>query len=477
VEGSLDVGQATGGRTTTASSEQLGVAAVPPEGVNCNPTDGKINGRGATFQTKVQSLFATTYRDDYCGAVAEQFAGDPAGNTMVAYNYPAASGAKATGSGAGIKAASCRTDAYSGSDIPYTTANLKELNEAPGKTGGCAISFEPPFTPKPTPWPNASDITAPIMSFPVTGSSVTMAANLTEKTCESTPPPATLELTPKEVSRLFGGDIAKWNDAELVANNAGLAKCSAAVTRVVRFDPSGTTNIFKQYLIRAENERTGQKCAEKSAGVPEKWEAYFKTNTEWPGKQKPGLEGTCSEIKTPSSSGNQEEIALVKSIEGSVTYVDLADGVGQGLLLPSVENAAKTGFQAPNSGKGANCSYTTLSLPGATQGDAVGLNGEDNWANNNEENPGKPANHENATNVGIKYPICGITFDLVYTGLDNKGVANADSRLTADQRRTLYAYFTFVLSSAAQDLLGSNNYAPLPSSWLPKLRGGFQAEF
>jgi ABC-type phosphate transport system substrate-binding protein len=313
------------------------------------------------------------------------------------------------------------------------------------------------------------------MSFPVTGSSVSMAVNLTAATCGGKPPPAAINMTAKEVSRLFGGDIATWNDSELVGTNtgSGLENCKAPVIRIVRLDTSGTTNIFKQYLIRAENERSLQKCAELK-----KWEAYFKTNTEWPGKQEPGKEGTCSEIKTPGGSGGKEVISLVKATEGSVGYADLADAVGQGLLLPNVENSTKTEkFQAPNSGKAANCTYSVLSLPGAGTSDSVGLNAEDNWANNNEENPGAPANHENATDLGAKYPICGITFDLVYTGLDNGEVANADSRLTADQRRTMYAYFTFVLSSAAQDLLSSNNYAPLPTSWLQKLRAGFQENF
>src|SRR5262249_55808772 len=218
-----------------------GVAAVPPEGLNCVSSDGKISGRGATFQEKVQSVFAQTYRDDYCGNVAEQFTGDPAGNTMVAYDYPAATANKATGSGAGLKAASCRTDAYSGSDIPYTNANLKELNEAPGKTGGCGIAFEPPFQPKPTPWPNASETTAPIMSFPVTGSSVTPAINLTTTRWGGKAPPAAINLTPKAASRLFGGDVATWNDLELagITGNTELKNCTAKVIRIVRLDSSG----------------------------------------------------------------------------------------------------------------------------------------------------------------------------------------------------------------------------------------------
>ena len=86
-------------------------AAVPPAGLNCVASDGKISGRGASYQAHAETLFAQAYRDDYCGNVAEQYSGDPAGNTMVAYNYPEAEAHSATGASAGLKAASCRTDA------------------------------------------------------------------------------------------------------------------------------------------------------------------------------------------------------------------------------------------------------------------------------------------------------------------------------------------------------------------------------
>jgi hypothetical protein len=51
------------------------------------------------------------------------------------------------------------------------------------------------------------------------------------------------------------------------------------------------------------------------------------------------------------------------------------------------------------------------------------------------------------------------------------------SRLTADQRRTLYSFWTFVLSSTAQETLSSIDYAALPASWLGTLREGFQENF
>src|SRR5271155_2574318 len=73
---------------------------VPTAGLNCVATEGKINGRGSTLQTNLQAAFAEAYRDSFCGSTPNSPA-DPAGNTMVAYNYAAAESASATGSGAG----------------------------------------------------------------------------------------------------------------------------------------------------------------------------------------------------------------------------------------------------------------------------------------------------------------------------------------------------------------------------------------
>ena len=463
-------------------------SAAVPAGIDCQSSDGKISGRGSTYQNVLLKEYAKVYGEEFCGNVAEQYSGDPAGSNMVAYNYAKAVSASLTGSGNGIKAANCRTDSFAGSDTPYSEKQLTELDGTPGAAGigGCSLpsGFEPPFTPNTAPFPNANDIAAPVMALPVGGSAVTVAVHLTGGTGGSCPTgtvPTTLKFTPEEVSRLYGGDVTTWNDAELVATNSSLSNCTGPVTRVVREDSSGTTNILKQYLIRVDNERTGSACGVISS-VIQKWEAYFTTNTEWPGKQKVGEEGTCSPITTGALSGGGELLAKLKETAGGVGYIDLAEAVGQaGIVLASVNNATGTKFEAPSIGGGpANCLYTALPAPpGTTAAEAVGLNLEDNWSNNNETNPGSPANHENATDLGSKYPICGLTFDMVYTGLNsNNGEGkSAISRLTADQRRTIYSFFTFILSSAGQEVPGKIHYAPLPASWLPKLAEGFQANF
>jgi hypothetical protein len=201
----------------------------------------------------------------------------------------------------------------------------------------------------------------------------------------------------------------------------------------------------------------------------------------WPGSDnlERGGEGACSRI---IESAKNEDLSLLRRLsetEAGVGYADLADAMtsqaakNAGVIFAHIQNATATQFVSPNSGKSANCDFRSLSLPagGTTEG-AVGLDPEENWATDNKE-----GNHGNATDLGGKYPICGLTWDLVYTGLDNGGVPNAISRLSADQRRTMYSFFTFVLFSAAEDALAGIGYAALPPVWIGTIREGFQANF
>lgn len=466
-------------------------ATPPAAGLACQngggsqASNGKITGRGSSFNAHAEALFAQLYEEDVCGSTPETLSG-PAGNTMVAYNYPAAEAAAATGAKFGLQAAACRTDAYAGDATPYTEKNLEELDGAPASSttggGSCALTFTPPFEPTPGPYPDKesgqADTQANIMSFPIAGESLALIVNLPSAAC-SGKPPTSLDLTAKEVSRIYGGDAIKWNDAELVANNASLANCEGEIYRVVREDSAAQSEFLKKYLIAAEPTDGGRGDVVGECAVGKEWSAYLKTNTEWPGLQKPGSEGTCSKIKKTASSGGPEEVKTVEETEDGVGYADLADAVeGKGLITASVENAVNTGYQSPQSGSAANCNFSTLTLPSGGKNGAVGLNAEDdNWANNNEATAEFP-NHENAVDLGNRYPICALAFDLVYTGLDDtSGTENAITRLTNNERRTMYSYFTYVLSSTAQDKLTAHNYAPLPTGWLPLLTEGFESNF
>jgi ABC-type phosphate transport system substrate-binding protein len=314
--------------------------------------------------------------------------------------------------------------------------------------------------------------------MPIGGSSEPFIVHLGAGTCNGKAPTA-LNFTGKEVSRIMGGDAKEWSDAELVATNPGLAECKNKIIRVVRQDDSGTTNIFKLYLARADAARTGAVCGVVTGPKTLLWPEYDNTpNNVWPGTKEAGKEGECTEVVNGEKSGNPELLKKLAATEAGAGYADLGDVVTNteinkaGVVFAHVQNATGTEFVAANTGKGANCDYRTLSLPGTNAESAVGLNPEDNWATDNKE-----GNRGNATDLGSKYPICGLTFDFVYTGLDNGAVANANSRLTADQRRTLYSFFTFLYSSTAQESYNQFEYASLPVSWVGQIREGFQANF
>jgi ABC-type phosphate transport system substrate-binding protein len=458
------------------------LAAVPAAGVNCTASDGKLNGRGATFQTIAQNTFAAGFRDDVCGATPGAPAADAAGDAMVIYNYPSAVAGSFTGSGQGLRAAGCRSDAFAGTDLPYSETQLGQLNGPPGPAlGTCpGAALAPPFAPSSAPWPDPADQAAPVMSFPVAGSSVQLGVNLSAADCGGTRP-ASLSFTSTVVNRLLGGDILNWNDPALRAGgvNAGLASCNIAITRVVRQDNSGTTGVLKNYLGRVDNARaSATSCAVTTGagGDPTKtWASYNGTpNTKWPGDGSSATDGTCSPVVNGGSSGAPSLITKLTATAGGVGYADAPDIQGKGFLLANIRNATDTAYVSGVSGKSANCDFSFLLRPGSTPADNVGLKATENWGNDNNAVNGT-GDHVNATQTGPKYPICGLTFALVYTGLGNGSVANANGRLTPNQRRTLYSYFTYILSNTAQDRLGQVFYAGLPSSWLGSLRSGFQA--
>jgi len=109
----------------------------------------------------------------------------------------------------------------------------------------------------------------------------------------------------------------------------------------------------------------------------------------------------------------------------------------------------------------------------------MGLNGE--WALD-YGNPGSfntnnyddiSWQHENA------YPACTLTWDFVWGNQGSEGTSATDPEpeLDPDQRRTLYSYFTYAFSDAAQSTYPAAGYAQLPEGLIDTLRTEFQAAF
>lgn len=131
---------------------------------------------------------------------------------------------------------------------------------------------------------------------------------------------AELNLTAEVVARIFDGQVTRWNDPAIAADNPGVALPDLGITAVHRSDKSGTTENFTEYLAAA------------GAGA---WP--YEPDGEWPTG---GGE---------AANGNSGVVAAVGSGNGTIGYADVSQAgdlgvarirVGEQFVAPSPEAAA-----------------------------------------------------------------------------------------------------------------------------------------
>jgi len=132
-----------------------------------------------------------------------------------------------------------------------------------------------------------------------------------------------LKLTQETLSQIYLGNIKKWNDSKIKADNAGITLPDLAITPVYRSDSSGTTSIFTDYLTTVSpewKEKVGQgKAVKFPAGIGAK-----------------GNEGVAGQVKqTPGSIGYAE---LAYAAVNKIPYADLKNKDGK-FVAPSLEAA------------------------------------------------------------------------------------------------------------------------------------------
>ena len=121
-----------------------------------------------------------------------------------------------------------------------------------------------------------------------------------------------LQLSPETLAKIFQGDITKWNDAAIVADNKDAKLPDGDIVVVHRADGSGTTDNFTKYLDKA------------SGGA---WKLKSGSTVDWPKNQQAGT-------------GNGDVAKLVKSTKGAIGYVDLSDAKAAGLHYANMKNQA-----------------------------------------------------------------------------------------------------------------------------------------
>ncbi|SNC74313.1 phosphate ABC transporter substrate-binding protein, PhoT family [Kytococcus aerolatus] len=129
-----------------------------------------------------------------------------------------------------------------------------------------------------------------------------------------------LKLKPETIAKIFNGDIEKWNDEAIAADNEGVELPDQEITVVHRSDESGTTANFQDYLVDAAGDA---------------WP--HESSKEWPasGEGAKGTSGVVSTVQgTPGTIGYADASAI-----GQLNTVHV--GVGEEFVEYSPEAAAK----------------------------------------------------------------------------------------------------------------------------------------
>ncbi len=125
-----------------------------------------------------------------------------------------------------------------------------------------------------------------------------------------------LNLSADAIAGIFAGDITNWSDPAIAGDNPDLDLPDRKIVPVHRYDSSGTTKNFTEYL---------------DAAAPGAW--TYGTFSNW------SLDGPAGE-SAPFSGG---AASVVASAEGSIGYVDVAQAGG----LPVAAVEAGDGFVLP----------------------------------------------------------------------------------------------------------------------------------
>ena len=297
---------------STATSGGTTAACFPVSGA-CASEARSLSGAGATFP----AVIYTKWIDEYQKL------------TGVQVNY------QAVGSGGGIKSITDRTVDFGASDNALTDQQL-------------------------------ADAKSPLLHIPTVMGGIVATYNVGGVT--------SLRLTGDTLASIFLGEIRKWNDPRLAADNPGVILPSAEITTVHRSDGSGTTAVFTDYLAK----------------VSPAWKSKVGAGqtVDWPG----GVGGK----------GNDGVAGAVKSTPNSIGYVELIYAIQQKLGTATLKNA---------SGKFVDATLDSVSKAAA----GVTLPDDLRASLTNSANPDA-------------YPIVAMTYLLTYSDVAEKAKALAMAR-------------------------------------------------
>jgi len=229
----------------------LGLLALPPVSV---AESLRLKGSGASFPFP---LYGRWFKD-YSKA-----------NSGVTVDY------QAKGSGAGVKDFINKTVDFAASDAAMTDEEIKSVEKG-------------------------------VQLLPMTAGKIVLAYNLSGG-------PEELKLSREAYTKIFLGQITKWNDPIIAKANTGATLPDTDITVVRRADASGTTFVFTQHL----------------SAISEDW------------KKGPGAGTTvnwASSDKFVASPKNDGVAATIKQTPGAIGYIEYGFAKLAKLGMASLEN-------------------------------------------------------------------------------------------------------------------------------------------
>jgi ABC-type phosphate transport system substrate-binding protein len=450
----------------------LGLAAQADAAFTTGKCAGAdIVGRGASFARDAHNVFINNFKPIYCKGTPK----------LAGVTY------EALGSGAGrasVKVREVGGPRFGMTDEPPTTTEIGEMNAGGTITGGVfTADSDPSNDGKIHVIPAAVGAVAPLVNFP-------NGCDVTDLDAASKTPEENLDLdaTQDDVVRVLftksefeaiwsqgtsGDPLVSWEDVfdELDDTPA----CEMPIIRVVRFDDSGTSFAFKDYLNTIDPGE-GWLTTYATSDTTNKtkiWPgAELGEGGQCPGKSAPGKqEDALDHLTSGCANGNGELVKKLVEVDGSVGYSDIStarsNSTGSLAIEPEkndndtywtqIQNGAND-FEEPTSSsigfrtdgpKGANCQETEFeNVPASTFG---------NW--------------EKASGVKSEtgYGICTMTYGLVF---DDSSKVWGGSPAEEAKARTVKDYWGNIVTDQAQAALFPNDYAPLPEDILAIARVG-----
>jgi ABC-type phosphate transport system substrate-binding protein len=399
-----------------------------------------IKANGATFQAEAQAKWNTEFNNTALTGSCEvgKFkVGEP---TVKYTGTGSGPGLESWGNGAGAgKGNFSAENAFVGTDEPPN----KEQKEAIEKEG---------------------EVTSgKLLTIPVVQGADTIVVHLpTGCSVKDKVAPGRLVLSNATLERIFHGTLTSWKEIkdskEKFKGKKGA--CNVPIKRVVRFEGSGTTSMFKKYL-NLETQAQGAEEFEVEGIGTTTWKklAESNVNTKWPNEKSAPL---------LTAKGGGAMASTVFSTPSSIGYVDLAHArkAGFGAATPEVMWAEVQNGTFLK-GKKVLPTYAEPSSNGESTTPAQSNCAETLYTDGKNKFP--PVSTESLWNevttslVEPNYPICGFSYDLSTTKFKGYGVSSGHPA-TEESVQTANDYLHFEVEGGGVGVLTGSDYLGLPEN-------------